>query len=274
MRGSGEASSPHDVPSFPFAVRRATIPRLHGFGMPTKAHPMTEELFRSDSYLRECEAVVTAVRADGLILDRTVFYPQGGGQPGDIGSIDAHASGILQVIDTMKENDDIVHIIKGEIPTDLVGQTVQISIDWERRHRLMRMHTCMHLLCAVVAGGVTGGSIRDGSARLDFDLPDVLLDKDEISQKLNALVESDHPVSSRWIDDAELDAHPELVRTMSVKPPRGSGSVRLLEIDGVDLQPCGGTHVAKTGEIGKVRVKKIEKKGKHNRRVNVVFDDT
>ena len=116
---------PHDVPAFPFAVRRATIPRLHSFRMPKKAHPMTEELFRSDSYLRECEAVVTAVRADGLMLDRTVFYPQGGGQPGDIGSIDAHASGILQVIDTIKENDDIVHVIKGDISTDIVGQAVQ-----------------------------------------------------------------------------------------------------------------------------------------------------
>ena len=234
---------------------------------------MTEELFRSDSYLRECEAVVMAVRERGLVLDRTVFYPQGGGQPGDIGSIEHQHYGLFQVTDTIKENDEIVHVVEGDISTDMVGQKVLACIDWDRRHRLMRMHTCMHLLCAVVTGGVTGGSIRDGSARLDFDLPDVLLDKEDITEKLNALVANDCPVTPRWVDDAELDAHPELVRTMSVKPPRGGGMVRLLEIDCIDLQPCGGTHVSRTGEIGKVRVKKIEKKGKHNRRVNIVFDE-
>ena len=137
----------------------------------------------------------------------------------------------------------------------------------------MRMHTCMHLLCAVIPGGVTGGSIRDGSARLDFDLPDTLLDKELITDELNRLITADHPVEARWISESELDAGPDLVRTMSVRPPRGQGQVRLLDVVGVDLQPCGGTHVARTGEIGAVRVKKIEKKGKHNRRVNIVFVD-
>ena len=235
---------------------------------------MTKELFRADAYLRECDAEVVACGEDWVVLDQTVFYPMGGGQPGDEGVLELAGGETLKVLDTRKgeEPGTISHVVDA-VPAGLVGQSVKARIDWDRRHRLMRMHTCMHLLCAAVEGGVTGGSIRDGSARLDFDLPDQLLDKDAITAKLNELVEADIEVSASWITEQELDAQPDLVRTMSVQPPRGQGQVRVLNIEGVDLQPCGGTHVARTGEIGPVRVKKIEKKGKHNRRVNVVFDD-
>jgi misacylated tRNA(Ala) deacylase len=149
---------------------------------------------------------------------------------------------------------------------------VTAEIDWERRHRHMRMHTCLHLLCAVVTGDVTGGQIGADKGRLDFNLPDTQLDKEAITAGLNRLIDEDHPVEPRWISDAELATQPDLVRTMSVKPPSGSGRVRLLDIAGVDLQPCGGTHVRRTGEIGRVRVGKIENKGRQNRRINVLFD--
>jgi misacylated tRNA(Ala) deacylase len=236
---------------------------------------MTEELFRQDAYTAQCEAMVTAVDEAGIRLDRTVFYPMGGGQPGDTGVLRLQDGNEIRISDTRKDATagDIVHVPEGEVGADLVGRQVQACIDWERRHRLMRMHTLMHLLCAVIPAGVTGGSIRDGSGRLDFDLPESTLDKEQITAELNRLVEENHSVSARWISDEELAANPELVRTMSVTPPMGTGTVRVLEVEGVDLQPCGGTHVAATGEIGRVRVRKIEKKGKHNRRVNLEFAD-
>ena len=236
---------------------------------------MTEEVFRQDAYAKQCEARVTAVDAAGIHLDRTVFYPTGGGQPGDTGVLRLADGSAIRITDTRKDDasGDIVHIAEGEVGAELAGQQVQACIDWERRHRLMRMHTLMHLLCAVIPAGVTGGSIRDGSGRLDFDLPESTLDKEHITAELNRLVEENHPVRARWISDDELSANPELVRTMSVKPPMGTGKVRVLEVEDVDLQPCGGTHVAATGEIGPVRVRKIEKKGKHNRRVNLEFAD-
>jgi len=236
---------------------------------------MTEEIFRADAYEKQCEARVTAVDDAGIHLDRTVFYPMGGGQPGDTGVLRLQDGSEILISDTRKDDasGDIVHIPDGDVAADLEGQQVQACIDWERRHRLMRMHTLMHLLCAVIPAGVTGGSVRDGSGRLDFDLPESTLDKEHISAELNRLVEENHPVSARWISDDELAANPELVRTMSVTPPTGTGKVRVLEVQGVDLQPCGGTHVAATGEIGCVRVRKIEKKGKHNRRVNLEFVD-
>ena len=236
---------------------------------------MTVELFRSDAYQVDCESTIVAVGENWIELDRTVFYPIGGGQPGDIGAIHLLSDNtVLDVTDTQKAADSdqgIRHMVTAVPASFAIGASVSARLDWPRRHRLMRMHTCMHLLCAVIPGGVTGGSIRDGSARLDFDLPDTLLDKELITDELNRLITADHPVEARWISETELDAGPDLVRTMSVKPPRGQGQVRLLEIVGVDLQPCGGTHVARTGEIGAVRVKKIEKKGKHNRRVNIVL---
>jgi len=236
---------------------------------------MTEEIFRQDAYVKQCEARITAVDEAGIHLDRTVFYPMGGGQPGDTGVLRLEDGHEIEISDTRKDaaSGDIVHIPEGEVQAGLEGQQVEARIDWERRHRLMRMHTLMHLLCAVIPAGVTGGSIRDGSGRLDFDLPESTLDKEHITAELNRLVEENHPVSARWISDEELAENPDLVRTMSVKPPMGTGKVRVLEVAGVDLQPCGGTHVAATGEIGRVRVRKIEKKGKHNRRVNLEFAD-
>lgn len=233
---------------------------------------MTDELFRLDAYLRECDSVVTGTKDNGVFLDRTVFYPVGGGQPGDSGVLRLPDGAALRVIDTRKDSDSdqILHICEGELPDGLGGQSVKGEIDWDRRHRLMRVHTLLHLLCALVPAGVTGGSIRDdGTGRLDFDIPESTLDKELLTAELNRLVVEDHPVRARWISELELDANPELVRTMSVQPPRGQGQIRVLEIEDVDLQPCGGTHVARTSEIGSARVRKIEKKGKRNRRVNL-----
>jgi len=234
-----------------------------------------ELIFRDDPYQRNCRARVIRADTDGIRLDRTVFYPTGGGQPGDTGVLRLPDGSTITIVDTRKgaDHEDVVHIpAEGSAPP-APGTEVSAEIDWARRYRLMRMHTCLHLLCAVVPGEVTGGSIGDGKGRLDFNLRDVSLDKDEVTAALNRLIEEDHPVTPRWITDAELAANPHLVRTMSVKPPSGTGRVRLLEIAGVDLQPCGGTHVRRTGEIGPVRVAKIESKGRQNRRVNIVFAD-
>jgi misacylated tRNA(Ala) deacylase len=236
---------------------------------------MTEEVFRSDAYATCCEAQVVAVHDQGIELDRTVFYPMGGGQPGDGGMLRRADGTEVLIADTRKgeQPGQILHVPAEGAPTLSVGDKVVAEIDWQRRYRLMRMHTCLHVLCAVVPGGVTGGSVGDGRGRLDFDLPDPTLDKDQVTAELNRLIEENHPVRLRWITDEEMAASPDLVRTMSVKPPSGQGRVRLVEIENVDLQPCGGTHLASTGEIGRVRVAKIEKKGKHNRRVVIVFDD-
>lgn len=234
-----------------------------------------ELLFREDPYLKSCEATVTASGPDGLRLDRTVFYPMGGGQPGDCGTLTLEDGTVLTVVDAVKGDghEDVVHVLAEGTPAPAPGSKVTAAIDWERRHRHMRMHTCLHLLCAVVTGDVTGGQIGADKGRLDFNLPDTQLDKDAITAALNRLIEEDHPVQPRWISDAELAAQPDLVRTMSVKPPSGSGRVRLLDIAGVDLQPCGGTHVSRTGEIGRVKVGKIENKGRQNRRINILFDE-
>ncbi len=233
---------------------------------------MTEELFREDAYLKECEAVVTAVAQDSICLDKTIFYPMGGGQAGDCGVMVLEDGTELEISDTRKgeQPGEILHMTVEPPSEDLVNQTVRVRIDWDRRKRLMSVHTLLHLLGSIVPAGVTGGAIRDdGTGRLDFDIPESTLDKQDLTEKLNKLIEENHPVRHRWISETELAASPELVRTMSVRPPSGQGRVRLLEIEGVDLQACGGTHVAFTGEIGPVEVRKIEKKGKHNRRVNV-----
>ncbi|MEO8558826.1 MAG: alanyl-tRNA editing protein [Rhodospirillales bacterium] len=238
---------------------------------------MTEELFRQDSYLKECDATVVAINERGIILDRTVFYPTGGGQPGDSGELRL-ANGIsITISDTLKgDGTGIVHVTTpGQTVLaengPAVGDKVTAVLNWERRHRYMRMHSCMHLLCALVTGDVTGGQVGDGKARLDFNIPGDALDKDHLTRELNRLIVEDHKAVARWISDEEMAAHPELVRTMSVKPPSGQGKVRLLDIGGIDLQPCGGTHIAHTAEIGQVEVAKIENKGKQNRRVNLRF---
>jgi misacylated tRNA(Ala) deacylase len=227
---------------------------------------------REDSYARSVTATVVAVDERGIRLDRTIFYPMGGGQPGDIGVL-RRAGGDTVIADAIKDGapDEVIHVPAPGTLLPAPGEQVTAEIDWDRRYRLMRMHTCLHLLCAVVPGAVTGGQVSDGKGRLDFDVPGATLDKDEIEAKLNALISADHPVTPRWISDEELATRPELVRTMSVKPPTGHGRVRLLDIAGVDLQPCGGTHVRRTGEIGPVVIGKIENKGKQNRRVNIAF---
>lgn len=233
---------------------------------------MTEELFRSDSYLRECDATVVAVADNTVTVDRTVFYPLGGGQPGDTGTL-SWASGTSAIVDTRYGPDGgIVHLLEEGGAQPGVNDIVHLALDWDRRYRHMRMHTAMHLLGSILQYGVTGGNISAEKSRLDFDMEDTI-DKEIVGAALRELVEADHPVSFRWISDAELDANPELVRTMSVQPPRGKGKVRLLEIEGVDLQPCGGTHLNSTAEVGQVRIGKVEKKGKRNRRVNIHLDD-
>ena len=228
---------------------------------------MAELLFREDPYLRQCEATVVAVHGDSVELDRTVFYPLGGGQAGDTGRL-----GDWRVLDTRKTpaGDGVLHILQpgAEIA---VGTKVRAELDWQRRHRLMRLHTALHLLSAVLPYPVTGGAVNEDDSRLDFDIPEAGLDKDEITAKVNEMIKADAEVRSRWITDQELEANPGLVKTMSVKPPMGTGKVRLIEIVGFDLQPCGGTHVRRTGEIGAVRVTQIEKKGKQNRRVRISF---
>lgn len=234
---------------------------------------MTELLFRDDGYLRSCAARMVAVDERGIRLDRTVFYPMGGGQPGDIGVLRPNLQTVIAIVDTIKGEgpDEVIHVPAQGAARPEVGAAVAAEIDWQRRHRLMRMHTCLHLLCNVVPGAVTGGQVGDGRGRLDFDVPGSSLDREAIAARLNELIAAAHPVASRWITDGQLAAEPELVRTMSVKPPAGMGRVRLIDIDGVDLQPCGGTHVKNTAEIGPVVVSKIESKGRQNRRIIIAF---
>jgi len=235
----------------------------------------TECLFRDDSYLQECEArVIGLTEQGGIVLDRTVFYAASGGQPGDTGVLvaaDGRRIPVETAVYTDAAKNEIAHMPAAGAPALNVGDTVTAAIDWEKRHARMRMHTALHLLSAVLPYAVTGGSVGDTESRLDFDIPEAGLDKEAITAKLNEMIRSNAAVSSRWISDEELAANPGLVKTMSVKPPMGTGRVRLIEITGLDLQPCGGTHVRATGEIGAVQVRQIEKKGKQNRRVRLIF---
>jgi misacylated tRNA(Ala) deacylase len=234
----------------------------------------TDCLFREDAYLTNCTAtVVELTDRGGIVLDRTVLYATSGGQPGDRGVLKT-ASGADIALATAVYTDPaktvIAHVPAEAVSTrPTVGEEVRLVIDWDLRYRRMRMHTALHLLSAILPYPVTGGSVGEADSRLDFDIPEAGLDKDEISKRLGEMVAADAEVSTRWILDAELEANPGLVKTMSVKPPMGSGRVRLVEIKGFDLQPCGGTHVARTSEIGAVRVTQIEKKGKQNRRVRL-----
>lgn len=235
---------------------------------------MTALLFTDDAYRRACDATVVGVQGNAVELDQTVFYAQGGGQPGDRGTLTLPDGSALAIANAVKGETpgQVLHLLAEGTTPPAPGTKVTAAVDWDRRHKLMRMHTALHLLSAVLPFPVTGGQVGDDKGRLDFDIPEATLDKDEIGAKLNALVAADHSVTSDWITDAELDARPDLVKTMSVQPPRGAGRVRLLKIgDGVDLQPCGGTHVRRTGEIGPLAVAKIEKKGRLNRRVTIAF---
>jgi misacylated tRNA(Ala) deacylase len=236
----------------------------------------TDCLFREDAYLKDCEATIAAVTdTGGIVLDRTVFYAMSGGQPADRGALtlpDGRTIAIDNVIYADASKTQIAHVPATGSGTLSGGDKVRAAIDWEPRYARMRMHTALHLLSAVLPYPVTGGAVNEDDSRLDFDIPDAGLDKDEITAKVNEMIKTDAEVRSRWITDAELEANPGLVKTMSVKPPMGSGHVRLIEIVGLDLQPCGGTHVRRTGEIGAIRVTTIEKKGKQNRRVRISFD--
>ena len=235
----------------------------------------TECLFRDDSYLKECAARVVAVTEQGgIVLDRTVFYANSGGQPGDTGVLstaDGKTVPIANAVYTDAAKSEIAHVPAAGAAALSVGDAVSAAIDWDRRHARMRMHTALHLLSAVLPYAVTGGSVGEAESRLDFDIPEAGLDKDAIAAKVNEMIASGAAVSDRWISDAELEANPGLVKTMSVKPPMGTGRVRLIEIAGLDLQPCGGTHVRNVAEIGPVRVTQIEKKGKQNRRVRIAL---
>jgi misacylated tRNA(Ala) deacylase len=205
------------------------------------------------------------------VLDRTVFYPLGGGQPGDTGVLRGRHGREWAVLDARKgEGGRILHVLAPGTEPPAPGDVVTAELDWTRRHAHMRMHTCLHLLGSVLRYGVTGGQVGADKGRLDFDTQEEI-DRDRVAAELNALIAANHPVEPRWVDEAELDRQPELVRTMSVQPPRGAGRIRLLDIPGVDLQPCGGTHVAATGEIGTVVVTRVESKGRRNKRVYVAF---
>lgn len=240
----------------------------------------TQPLFNDDAYLTECSATILAINdRNGIILDQTVFYPTGGGQPGDTGTFESEGK-TVEIATTIKDREtgELIHVAaEGEIPFK-VGDKVIARIDWDRRYQQMKMHTALHLLCAVVPCGVTGGQVGAEKSRLDFDLGDSTVEKEQITANLNRLISENHSVTTQWITDEELDKNPELVRTMTVQPPRGLGKegigkVRLLKIgESVDLQPCGGTHVKQTSEIGKMLISNIKSKGKRNRRINIVFE--
>ena len=238
---------------------------------------MTIPLFRDDAYLRTCEAEVVQVNErGGILLDRTVFYATGGGQPGDSGYLELDDGSRIEIATTVYDEDrtSIVHVPAEGQNLPATGTKLAAHIDWQRRYKMMRVHTALHLLSVALPYPVTGGQIGDQEGRLDFDMGEASVDKEQLLEKLNTLASRDHNVSTEWITDEELDANPGLVKTMSVKPPRGSGRVRLVRIGtDVDLQPCGGTHVSNTAEIGALSFGKIEKKGKQNRRVRIRLAD-
>ena len=236
---------------------------------------MTEYVFRSQSYMKSLDAKVIEVTPDGgIVLDRTIFYAASGGQPNDTGRLvtaDGRDAPIANVVHPDGDKTRIVHVPAEGAPSLQVGDMVTLELDWDRRYRLMRMHTALHLLSVVFPFPVTGGSVGEDKGRLDFDMPEVPADLAALETRLKEMVTAAHPVSEEWITDAEMAANPGLIKTMKVKPPMGQGRVRLIRIGDVDLQPCGGTHVANTSEIGPLRLGKIEKKGAINRRVALLF---
>ncbi|QKS29850.1 MAG: Alanine--tRNA ligase [Accumulibacter sp.] len=235
----------------------------------------TELLFRDDAYLQTASARVTAVHAQGIELERTIFYPLGGGQVGDTGFLVRGSGERVAIVDTRRDAalDAVLHRTAAGAPSPEVGELLTLAIDWPRRHRLMRLHTALHLMSCVVVAPVTGGNIAPDRARLDFDIDMNLLDAQRIEREMNALIGRGIDTETVWISDDELAARPDLVKTMSVQPPRGSGRVRLLRIAGIDLQPCGGTHVRNIAEIGGIRVLRIRNEGRRNRRVEIALAD-
>jgi misacylated tRNA(Ala) deacylase len=233
----------------------------------------TELLFRSDAYLQTTDASVVAADERGIELDRTIFYSLGGGQPGDTGALVRANGERIAIADTRKGEaiDSVLHIPAPSMPRPKIGETLTLEIDWPRRYALMRLHTALHVMSCVVVAPVTGGNISPDKARLDFDIDMSLLDAAKIEGETNALIARGVETETVWITDEELDARPELVKTMSVQPPRGAGRVRLLRIPGIDLQPCGGTHVRNIAEIGGIRVLKIRSEGRRNRRVEIAL---
>ena len=230
---------------------------------------MTEELFRNDSYLKELDVIISDITPEGLIFDKTIFYPEGGGQPGDEGFVTSDKNK-MRVLGTKYINQKLVHLVE-ETQDFKKNDKVKLELDWSRRYSHMQVHTCLHLLCSIIPYPVTGGSIGDGRGRLDFDL-ETKPNKEDVLNSLNKLISDDHTISISSITDDELDQNPDLVRTMSVKPPRGSGTIRMIKIgENIDFQPCGGTHVKKTSEIKLVKSVKIENKGKMNKRIIVNF---
>ncbi|KEQ14069.1 hypothetical protein GZ78_25895 [Endozoicomonas numazuensis] len=229
-----------------------------------------------DPYLKQLQTTVLEASENHLVLADTIFYPTGGGQPGDTGTLLTASGEVLKVNDTRRcrETGRVLHILEEPTVSLNEGAAVTLKLDWDRRYAHMRMHTCMHLLCAVIPEGVTGGGLTDRKARLDFCLKEGLPDKQQLTDELNALIQKDLPVSVEILDESILDEQPELVKTMSVQPPRGTGQLRMIRVHDTDFQPCGGTHVARTGEIGLVRVAKVESKGRNNKRVQIVFDHT
>ena len=234
---------------------------------------MTEKVFYQDSFQKTLTSEVVEVLDDGLLLAATIFYPLGGGQPGDQGVLTINGSDYT-VVDTRYADDghNIVHYVEDrDLGGIKVGDAVAMQIDWTRRHRLMRMHTSMHLLCSLISAQATGGSVGETESRLDFDLQGQVIDKEQLTAKLNDLIAKALPVTVGAITDAELDENPELVRTMSVQPPRGHGKVRTISIEDTDFQPCGGTHVRNTAEIGELLITGLKNKGRQNKRISVAL---
>jgi misacylated tRNA(Ala) deacylase len=234
----------------------------------------TVELYLEDAYTRSCDTRVSRVDERGIQLERTPFYAQGGGQPGDRGTLILRDGRRIEIVATLRDRDtgQVIHVPAAGVEAAPIGEQVEATIDWDLRYAHMRCHTCLHLLCALVPYPVTGGSVRAGSGRLDFDVPQPILDKEALTQQLNELIARDAPLTTETISEQELRSRPELVRTMEVGPPARQGRVRLVRIEGIDLQPCGGSHLRSTGEIGHARVVKLEKKGRQNRRVEVAIE--
>lgn len=237
----------------------------------------TQVLFRDDAYLREGSARVVGINdRGGILLDRTMFYATSGGQPGDTGRLVRQDGSVIQIAATVtgETKEEIIHVPAAEQVFPEVGEAVQLAIDWERRLKLMRMHTACHLLSVICPFPITGASVSETDSRVDFDLPDASVTKEEVSARLMELVQEDHPVFTRWISEEELEANPDLVKSKNVRPPKGTGRIRLVCIGdeaSIDSQPCGGTHVATTGEVGEIHIGKIEKKGRENRRFRIRF---